>query len=1178
MGFLDNLLKTTREKVYNSEFAQGVRDFWNKPVEIPQIPKADPFQKAMEAASTKFPSVQNYVNKQYDTWKARQPNQLANQIADKAGSLWDSAQEAAPRVMDTVAQGVSKVNIPVSSPLLPNKGFNIPVGKFVADNFLYNPESQRAFPNSPAWALSDAEKIQDPEEKQKALSEVALNMVMAGTINSPTAKSANIIDDVTPQVTNQYLKLKGSKQPDFIAEAGGAISKVKDISKKKLAEILPKAEQAATQASDDIAGLLPAGNVPKPALQLPEGLNPQKEAINVGKTSWWNEKTLEPKRFFKKVLPENLQKVADDTIFAPLNKLRGQAADMKNAYISQLQKLGKEFKTGSEYSKFTQMFGEGKVTPEQLVAKFGDEGAAKIESADKFFRNAYNTLLENVNKNRQAAGLDLIKQRQDYYRHMGELGGDQNWLSRLVNGGSGEKSRSIRTTRKGGETTYDAVAGFIDYLDKAGRAAYTDTISPTIKKLADQLEKGGAPEQVIGYLRKYSDQILGITKDEGALVNTVNNVASKMRGSQVLGNVSSLVNQTASLPIGINTAGWNNYTKAIFSKEANAASKLSPYLKDRAFSTPLSLMGGIKDKVVGTMGKVLQSADTTITKSVWKAFYEKAKAQGVDDAIKFADDTVESIVGSRGIGGYSQWQQSKLGQILAPFTSEAQSAGNKIIDLIGERKAGTLLGIIVTNHLFNNASEKVTGQRPTFDPIQAVVDSYRLYTGDKNTSEDKVKAAARLVTETLQLNPIAQSMAANIYSLGESALPDIVPDSREIFGSEDPTRMNVGDLYNPLKSKNITGNKVADTAITFGSKFIPGGNQLTKSLSGILANERGYVSSKNGKVMFETPKDTLGKVQSVVFGPNATKAAKDYYNNSYNRPLTEQQTAVYKSLPENERTKYLQSVNESTQNVNRVKEKATNVGVDKNGVYTPGSGITPKTSAEKKAIKEYVTTALEGGQTPDEADISNGYFDGKKANTSNLEDKFAVYGKIKSAVDNEFYTDEQKDAIIKASGAKKEDVEYYLNASTDDKVRLQKLLPYMNTKDHDKAVTGLMQLRRTVGDKAVLTDGMVDYLYEKDLISQDEQEVLKAIKYDEINGEFYIKKAFAKKGEGKKLTYAQASKLFNFDNLAPKTTNAISKLLATNTSTSSNTRLVQEILGSGYTPKLSGKKLWFKPY
>lgn len=1178
MGFLDNLLKSTREKVYNSEFAQGVRDFWNKPVQVPQVPKIDPFQKAMEAASTKFPSVQNYVNKQYENWQARQPNQIANQIVDKAGSLWNNASnsyfDVANNPENPVAKAFDSVKIPVSTPILPGKKFDIPVGSFAKDMIF---RDNRAEDKLLADAMLKPYDMQTPEEKDLVIKR-GLDLVMAGTVNAPTAKTSNLIDDVSRPITNQYLKLKGSKQADFIADATGGISKVKDITKKKLTEILPKAEQTAAQASDEIAGLLPAGNTPKPPLQLPEGLNPQKEAINVGKTSWWNEKTLEPKRFFKKVLPQNLQKVADDTIFTPLNNLRGQAADMKNAYISQLQKLGKEFKTGSEYSRFTQMFGEGKVNSEQLVAKFGQEGAAKIEAADKFFRNSYDTLLNIINKNRQAAGLDLIKQRQDYYRHMGELGGDQNWLSRLVNGGSGEKSRSIRTTRKGGETEYDAVSGFIDYLDKAGRAAYTDTISPQIKKLADQLEKGGAPEQVIGYLRKYSDQILGITKDEGALVNTVNNVASKMRGSQVLGNVSSLVNQTASLPIGINTAGWNNYTKAIFSKEANAASKLSPYLKDRAFSTPLSLMGGIKDKVVGTMGKVLQSADTTITKSVWKAFYEKAKAQGVDDAIKFADDAVESIVGSRGIGGYSQWQQSKLGQILAPFTSEAQSAGNKIIDLIGERKAGTLLGIIVTNHLFNNASEKVTGQRPTFDPIQAVVDSYRLYTGDKNTSEDKVKAAARLVTETLQLNPIAQSMAANIYSVGESA--GVLPDSREVFGSEDPTRMNVGDLYNPLKSKNITGNKVADTAITFGSKFVPGGNQLTKSLSGILANERGYVSSKNGKVMFETPKDTLGKAQSVIFGPNATKSAKEYYNNDYNRPLTDEQSAVYKSLPEDKRSEYLKSVSESTANVNRIKEGATNAtkNLDKNGVYTPGTGLVPKTSAEKKAIKESVTTMLEGGLVPNEQDISNGYFDGKKANTNNLEDKFAVYGKIKSAVDSEFYTDEQKDAIIKASGAKKEDVEYYLNASTDDKVRLQKLLPYMNTKDHNKAVTGLMQLRRTVGDKAVLTDGMVDYLYEKDLISQDEQEVLKAIKYDEINGEFYIKKAFAKKGEGKKLTYAQASKLFNFDNLAPKTTNAISKLLATNSSTSSNNRLVQEILGGGYTPKLSGKKLWFKPY
>lgn len=1059
---------------------------------------------AISSASKVFPSVGNFVQKQYNNWQQQESNKMAQKAlnfavtqAPKIPQMIDSGLNTGTKYL---GNQLSKVNIPISTPLLPGKKYDIPVGKFVSDNFLNNPETSRAFPASPIYSIADAGN--DPAKQQKA----ALDMVMALGINAPQAKAPNLVENVAPKVETNFMKVKGSKQPDFIAGAEG-VSPVKTITSKKLTDLFkPK-----TEVLPNTGLQLPSGEVPKPKLQLPEGTNPAKEAINVGETSWWSQKTLEPKRFFKKVLPEKLQSVADETIFKPLNQLRGKAAQMKNAYDSQIKNLGNEFKVGSEYSKLTQQYGEGIITKDQLVAKLGPEGATKVENAKNFFRQAYDDLLKTINTNRTAAGMDIINPRPDYFRHMAELGTDENSLSRILNGGSGStgiKSKGIFKQRKGDQTEYDAVGGFINYLDRASRAAYTDTIAPTVKNLAKKLEAGGAPSQTIQYLNNYADQILGISHGEGAVVNTLNKVASKMRGSQVLGNVSSLVNQSASLPIAINDAGWGNYLKGFTSKEAGAAAKTSPYLLDRSQRMSTSLLTGF-NKIKGQMGAVLQDADVAATKSMWRAFYEKAKSSGAQDAVQYADDAVESIVGTRGVGGFSEWQQSKLGQLLAPFTSEAQTAGNKIIELIGQKKAGTLLGIIATNYLFNTASEKVTGQRPTFDPIQAGIDAYRLANGDDKTPQNKLQAAARIATETLQLSPIAQSLVSNTYALGQSA--GVLPDSRTIFGSEDPTRMNVGSLYNPLSNvmsngkfapRAITGVPAIDAVLGIGAKFVPGGNQAIKTASGIRSNITGVAESRKGQVMFETPKDIVGQTQSAIFGPWSTKQAQEYFSNQFNRPMTPEETTAYNSLNPEMKTQFMQGIQAGNQAENMIKSQINEDGTYKGGKANPNlTSTNPKViAAEKKRIDSIMSTGI----TPSDLDIEFKYF---KDLPKNVKGTTSRLNAVVKAYEDTSLTPEQKSAILRVSKVDPVELGYYQAASLDNSERQQLLSRMADREDRKSVIITLLQQKRVVGNKALMGSTDVTYLYDQGLISKEEKEVLNAINYDESTGKYYLKRS-----------------------------------------------------------------------
>jgi hypothetical protein len=529
-------------------------------------------------------------------------------------------------------------------------------------------------------------------------------------------------------------------------------------------------------------------------------------------------------------------------------------------------------------------------------------------NASNTFRKMYDEILNTVNDNHLAEGLEPIVKRKDYFRHMQEMASSgDSFLSTLISGGSGEKSASIFKTREGNKTTYDAVGGFIDYLDKAARAGFTDTIAPTIKRLSADLKKASAPGQVTGYLDDYADQILGITKDEGALVNAANTVGGKMRQAKVLGNPGSVVSQGLNVAIGANDAGWGNYLKGLGSKEANEAVKQSSYILDRAQRTPLSLEKGW-GKVKATLGAVLQEADVFSTKTIWKGFYEKAKRLGEKNPILYADDATEAVVGSRGIGGFAKLQTSKVGQLLSPFTVEPQAGANRIMELIGEKRAGTLIGIALTDYLINNAYESVgPGYRPLIDPIDAIVDAYNTATGSADKEPDKVKAAARIAVETLQLAPVVQAPLATAYKIGEGMG---LPPASELFGSEDPTRFNSADMYNPLYNadRNVTGNKLIDYPVNIASKFVPGVNAVAKGIQGNRMQRQGYAESKKGNVMFETPQDAVSKVRQSMWGPWSTKEARDYFGKDVNTTLTEKQSNTYKALPQEQKTTFINSI------------------------------------------------------------------------------------------------------------------------------------------------------------------------------------------------------------------------------------------------------------------------------
>ncbi len=911
--------------------------------------------------------------------------------------------------------------------------------------------------------------------------------------------------------------------------------------------------------------------------------------------------TEETKRLLRNNLPDNLYKAADDALFTPLSVRNRQAEEFVSRYVSELANLGNKFKKGSKYSELTQKFGEGKITKQALENKIGKEGAAQIERADQVFRDLYTKALDEVNQLRKADGLEPIKYRKDYYRHMSEGGG---LLDSIMSGtASQQRSLSIQKTRKGDKTKYDAVGGFLNYMEAAKRAGFTDKVAFDAQDFAEQLSKSGANSKMVDSIEKWSKRILGEQDDAGLLAGLLEKPANAMKKSQVVGNVSTLVNQTMGLPQAIWDAGPINFIKGQLDRSISSAVKQSDYLKVRGSHLPSQLFKGM-DWIDAKAGRTLQVADQAAATAMWRGFYTKAKSLGVDDAVKWADDSVEATLGSRAIGGGGEWLNSPLGKLLTPFVSEPTAQANRLFEMMGEKRYGALLGITVTNFLVNQAAEKAYGQKPLPSPIDTAIDSYRLATGDDKTEKNVLQAGARIFTGMLEFNPVAQSIFANAYS-GAEMLG--APDSRDIFGSEDPTRLNVGNLYNPLSNvlstdyegnttlspKKLTGNKPLDAILNFGSEFVSGGNQFAKTASGLNALLSGDVESRGGKTMFEAPTDPISIAQTLAFGPYSTSAAREYFDNDFIRPLSEKETATYESLKKQSPDKasaYLKSVQESKVKTNKAKGSSgggflENLFGGKQEDFSLGSGFTVETAEDKKNHKAYVDSQIEAGLVPESSDLKQAYFDNKVATSKSLQERGDVYKALKKAMDNEFLTDEQKQAILAASGASAEDYQYYSDASKDIDVKLQEIIPKLDRMSDEDMMAYLASGRKEIADKQMVTSDMITYLYDRGYISKEQQKFLNAIKYDQINDEFYASRGYAKDGSGsggsggsggKRLTVKQAAALFKVKMGKLPTQPPSIPLSSTSSSSDSNSRLIDEILFSGKTKPNKNSSLWFE--
>jgi hypothetical protein len=644
-------------------------------------------------------------------------------------------------------------------------------------------------------------------------------------------------------------------------------------------------------------------------------------------TSRW---TTDVYRNFESVFGKD--STAKKLILDPFDKAKGFRVDEEIKLLDDLQSdivkdlgIGK----GTKESSLVQKYGEGNIDYDGLVKEVGEIKAENIVKADEWFRGRYDKLIDDINNSRTAIGKDPIPKLDNYYRHFTEMGdtfaGIKNvfetnkQIAPKLEGLSeftkpGEKWASFKQKRLGGKFKEDAVGGFLDYTRAA---TYAKHIDPQItrmrtfqRQLADGMGENTKLNNYLGFMDEFINGLSGKTnkfdrafqdlvgRKAFAVMNLLN---SRMKSNAVLGNASSALSQIANVPQGLATVknpvqiaqGLEGYIKSIFGKGDVNLYKKSNFLKERLTDSYSKFDTKIIDQPKKFAAWSLGALDEVGTKFMWSMNYRKAVADGVQNPIKYADEVTRKLVAGRGIGEVPVIQQSKLFQLVAPFTLEVGNLWKVQKDFVKSKDFGALAILYGANFLLNNALEDVRGSRVTFDPIDAALEGLKEEGG---VGDKMLSVAGNVGGEILGNIPLGQSVASIYPEYGGEILGKEIPTRKELFGESDPTRYGI-DL--PLV--RAIQKPISSFVLPFG------GQQVRKTIEGAQAlglvpklTKDGFetqqaATNKKGKLITPTERNLESVAKGLLFGKYAIPNVKNVYDEG-GKPFGEKQTDNFNKL------------------------------------------------------------------------------------------------------------------------------------------------------------------------------------------------------------------------------------------------------------------------------------------
>ena len=658
--------------------------------------------------------------------------------------------------------------------------------------------------------------------------------------------------------------------------------------------------------------------------------------------------------------------------------------------------------------------------------------------------------------------------------------------------------------------------------------------------------------QFVGFVQEHANRLAGKTDPFQRVVNDTE--PSKMRKfadatgralmkqaalSKIVGNMNSVVAQTASLPALFSTTNPKALIQAFKLKNRKAILQKSDALALRYADD--NLTDDTKfEKTMKTAGIPMEVVERGVIEYTFLAKYNQAINNGLSDAdaVRYAERFINDTVTLRDQISTPRAYNRLLPASFLQFTREVTQQNRYVWNQMSNKQR---VALAVNTAIAYSAIEALTGNKPGVDPLGTLIEIVGdwLSGGDDDDKDNSVQAKLertiqKVAGQAVTAAPIATAM------VNAATTKD---DRKKLFGKESnlgrydgtipvvdlPRKLidTKGKLDEAAKAREDGDDDKAE-AKTKDAMYnilgqLPAGSQLKKTIQGIAAAHSGEVKDGNGETKVEFEKDNpFNLVQGALFGKNAlipvqVEEGKSSWVNMFKAGglVANASSGLQINMPTNNNPQQKQATDNQIDLQGLSKKEAASIKKKlKKGDYTFQDGllVNKNGNVEKGVYKKLAQSQGQGDEAYrnwmkaydiDKTSTIKKEFTSFNATLNKLQNGTEKVDKAKTAVNMMIgkykgLPDWVKERYYKESGYTKDQIEYGAMTSHNEVSLMDN---YWRQKAQESSHEDLIQelangRRKSITGQMFAKNGVINKLRAEGYITKQEARALNATQFD----------------------------------------------------------------------------------
>ena len=658
--------------------------------------------------------------------------------------------------------------------------------------------------------------------------------------------------------------------------------------------------------------------------------------------------------------------------------------------------------------------------------------------------------------------------------------------------------------------------------------------------------------QFVGFVQEHTNRLAGKTDPFQRVVNDTE--PSKMRKfadatgralmkqaalSKIVGNMNSVVAQTASLPALFSTTNPKALIQAFKLKNRKAILQKSDALALRYADD--NLTDDTKfEKTMKTAGIPMEVVERGVIEYTFLAKYNQAINNGLSDAdaVRYAERFINDTVTLRDQISTPRAYNRLWSASFLQFTREVTQQNRYVWNQMTNKQR---VALAVNTAIAYSAIEALTGNKPGVDPLGTLIEIVGdwLSGGDDDDKDNSVQAklertAQKVAGQAITASPIATAM------VNAATTKD---DRKKLFGKESnlgrydgtipvvdlPRKLidTKGKLDEAAKAREDGDDDKAE-AKTKDAMYnilgqLPAGSQLKKTIQGIAAAHSGEVKDGKGETKVEFEKDNpFNLVQGALFGKNAlipvqVEEGKSSWVNMFKAGglVANASSGLQINMPTNNNPQQKQATDNQIDLQGLSKKEAASIKKKlKKGDYTFQDGllVNKNGNVEKGVYKKLAQSQGQGDEAYrnwmkaydiDKTSTIKKEFTSFNATLNKLQNGTEKVDKAKTAVNMmtgkyKDLPDWVKERYYKESGYTKDQIEYGAMTSHNEVSLMDN---YWRQKAQESSHEDLIQelangRRKSITGQMFAKNGVINKLRAEGYITKQEARALNATQFD----------------------------------------------------------------------------------